>query len=112
MQKVGRVVEGVAHGDALNIAVQDGALAGQSVPHVHCHIIPRCRNDLPADEIYNRLESQDADVELQFQRQKQTRTKFPAPDGDDQRQPRSREDMEQEARQLAAHFKDSLLGRM
>lgn len=27
--------------EALNIAVQDGVAAGQSVPHVHVHILPR-----------------------------------------------------------------------
>lgn len=27
--------------DALNIAIQDGKDAGQSVPHVHVHILPR-----------------------------------------------------------------------
>lgn len=27
--------------EAMNIAVQDGAAAGQSVPHVHVHILPR-----------------------------------------------------------------------
>lgn len=27
--------------DALNIAIQDGKEAGQSVPHVHVHILPR-----------------------------------------------------------------------
>lgn len=26
---------------ALNIAIQDGAQSGQSVPHVHVHIVPR-----------------------------------------------------------------------
>ena len=31
-----------AHGaDGANIAVQDGADAGQSVPHVHVHVLPR-----------------------------------------------------------------------
>jgi bis(5'-adenosyl)-triphosphatase len=27
--------------EAVNIAVQDGSAAGQSVPHVHVHILPR-----------------------------------------------------------------------
>jgi bis(5'-adenosyl)-triphosphatase len=32
------------------------------VPHVHAHIIPRHRADLPEDEIYRLLESDDADI--------------------------------------------------
>jgi bis(5'-adenosyl)-triphosphatase len=29
------------YSEAMNIAVQDGSAAGQSVPHVHIHILPR-----------------------------------------------------------------------
>ena len=46
---------------AFNVAVQDGKAAGQSVPHVHVHILPRCssaagdyfseRNDDVYDEL-------------------------------------------------------------
>ena len=28
-----------------NVAVQDGACAGQSVPHVHVHVMPRTKGD-------------------------------------------------------------------
>jgi len=43
--------------DAFNVAVQDGAGAGQSVPHVHVHVLPRCQGDLEYnDEIYDMLE--------------------------------------------------------
>lgn len=30
---------------ALTITIQDGPLAGQTVPHVHIHIIPRYKDD-------------------------------------------------------------------
>lgn len=44
--------------DAFNVAVQDGAGAGQSVPHVHVHILPRYVGDLERnDDIYDQLES-------------------------------------------------------
>ena len=44
--------------DAFNVAVQDGTGAGQSVPHVHVHILPRYRGDLERnDDIYDKLES-------------------------------------------------------
>lgn len=45
------------HGsDSANVAVQDGLGAGQSVPHVHIHILPRQRGDLPEDAIYEAIE--------------------------------------------------------
>lgn len=33
--------------DGFNIGVNDGAAAGQTVPHLHIHLIPRYRGDLP-----------------------------------------------------------------
>jgi bis(5'-adenosyl)-triphosphatase len=47
---------------SFNIAIQDGPDAGQSVPHVHCHIIPRLRGDTKGDEIYDRLASEEGNV--------------------------------------------------
>ena len=42
---------------ASNVAVQDGKEAGQSVPHVHVHVLPRKGGDFAKnDEIYERLE--------------------------------------------------------
>ena len=38
---VSNVLEKYYSADALNIAIQDGKDAGQSVPHVHVHILPR-----------------------------------------------------------------------
>ena len=47
---------------ALNIAMQDGRDAGQSVPHVHFHILPRAPADFSNnDDIYDAIESFDAD---------------------------------------------------
>jgi diadenosine tetraphosphate (Ap4A) HIT family hydrolase len=31
--------------DAFTIGINDGAAAGQTVEHAHCHLIPRCRED-------------------------------------------------------------------
>ena len=40
-----------------NVAVQDGIAAGQSVPHVHVHILPRITNDfVNNDDIYEELD--------------------------------------------------------
>lgn len=42
VRSVQRVVEMFHGADAADLGVQDGKIAGQSVPHVHVHIIPRC----------------------------------------------------------------------
>jgi bis(5'-adenosyl)-triphosphatase len=42
---------------SFNVAVQDGKFAGQSVPHVHVHILPRISGDfVKNDDIYDSLE--------------------------------------------------------
>lgn len=33
--------------DGFNIGINDGPAAGQTVPHVHMHLIPRWRGDVP-----------------------------------------------------------------
>ena len=58
--------------DALNIAIQDGPEAGQLVPHLHTHIIPRYKTDGFGDSIYSKLESEDLEKEYkQFEVRKQ-----------------------------------------
>jgi len=44
-QKISVVLEKVFSTDSLTFAVQDGPAAGQTVFHVHVHIIPRVTND-------------------------------------------------------------------
>lgn len=76
---------------------QDGALAGQSVPHVHIHIIPRHAKDYePLDQIYRDLEK----VDLRPQEAKST---FVV-DADEDRKPRTREEMTAEAGMLTKLF--------
>ena len=95
------MVERVYGASSLNIAVQDGVEAGQSVPHVHAHIIPRKKADLDArggtDAVYDMLDGEEGDLGKQY---RQRRTRFPAVDNEERR-PRSMEDMEAEARMLA-----------
>jgi bis(5'-adenosyl)-triphosphatase len=46
------------HATAFNVAVQDGRAAGQSVPHVHVHILPRKAGDFERnDDVYDELEA-------------------------------------------------------
>ncbi|KAI8605716.1 HIT-like domain-containing protein [Dissophora ornata] len=53
-QRIGKIIEKEYGGSSLTIACQDGADAGQSVPHVHVHIIPRRLGDFANnDDIYN-----------------------------------------------------------
>jgi bis(5'-adenosyl)-triphosphatase len=116
VQLVSRMVERVYSASSLNIAIQDGEDAGQSVPHVHTHIIPRRKDDLKeqggTDAIYEMMESEDADLgKLHSEKDDRGRKggpetemdskgKFPAVDND-ARKPRSDEDMQREAEWLA-----------
>ncbi|KAF2475789.1 HIT-like protein [Lindgomyces ingoldianus] len=115
VQRVSRMVERVFKATSLNIAIQDGVDAGQSVPHVHAHIIPRKRADLEGfggtDAIYSMMEGEDGDLDRHFNERSgsdpstttngQGRGKFPAVDADESRTPRNEEEMEREAQWLA-----------
>ena len=41
--------------DGYNVAVQDGACAGQSVPHVHVHILPRSNDDFEDPDAVHKM---------------------------------------------------------
>ncbi|KAJ6064442.1 hypothetical protein N7499_013122 [Penicillium canescens] len=66
VRRVGRMVERVYGASSLNIAVQDGVHAGQSVPHVHAHVIPRKAADLDhfggTDAVYDLLDGEEGDL--------------------------------------------------
>jgi bis(5'-adenosyl)-triphosphatase len=108
------MVERVFAASSLNIAIQDGVDAGQSVPHVHAHIIPRKKDDLEhkggTDAIYDMMQSEEAHLGNQMREkekaaqvelaQDEKRGKFPAVDNDS-RKPRSDEEMQREAEWLA-----------
>jgi bis(5'-adenosyl)-triphosphatase len=102
------MVERVYGASSLNIAVQDGPEAGQSVAHVHAHIIPRKRADLDhrggMDAVYDLLDGEEGDLRRAFEEGKEgerrPRAKFPAVDNEG-RSPRSMEEMEAEAEMLA-----------
>lgn len=102
VQRVSRMVERVFAATSLNIAIQDGVDAGQSVPHVHAHIIPRKKDDLEAqggtDAIYQMMEGEEGDLGRQLGERE--RKRFPAVDNED-RNPRSEEEMVKEAEWFA-----------
>lgn len=56
-QRVGRVMEAHHGATACTYAMQDGRDAGQTVDHVHVHVLPRRRGDFARnDEIYDQLD--------------------------------------------------------
>lgn len=61
-QRVSRTLQRLYAAAAFNVAVQDGAEAGQSVPHVHVHVIPRRKGDYDArgggDRVYDDMDSE------------------------------------------------------
>ncbi|KAG5666717.1 hypothetical protein PVAND_014731 [Polypedilum vanderplanki] len=58
--KVSKVLDDYYGVESATITVQDGEHAGQTVKHVHCHVMPRKAGDfLNNDEIYLRLNEHD-----------------------------------------------------
>jgi len=88
--------------DAFNVAVQDGEGAGQSVPHVHVHILPRYNVDTEGDEIYNKLENW-----APRDGEKRIRPKLDVPD-DNQRRDRTEKEMADEAAIYKSLINESL----
>lgn len=95
-------IDGKAHAcpedGSFNIAIQDGKESGQTVPHVHCHVIPRPRHDTLGDEIYQMLQGEEGNVGgglHDVNRPKQL-GQFP-PHVDANRTPRTKEEMRREA---------------
>ncbi|XP_065264346.1 bis(5'-adenosyl)-triphosphatase [Emys orbicularis] len=59
-QMVGNVVEKHFCGTSLTISIQDGPEAGQTVKHVHVHVLPRKVGDFSRnDSVYDELERHD-----------------------------------------------------
>ena len=59
-QTISRVLEKVYGCSSLTVAIQDGPDAGQTVKHVHIHILPRKPGDFEKnDDVYEKLEKHD-----------------------------------------------------
>ena len=88
--KISPVLEKHYNAEALNIAMQDGKVAGQSVPHVHVHMLPRRPNDFKRnDDVYEHLDNQNLDRVIEEE---------------EERKPRTLEEMAQEAATLRTLF--------
>ncbi|XP_066528713.1 bis(5'-adenosyl)-triphosphatase [Hoplias malabaricus] len=63
-QRVASVVEQYFKASSLTIAIQDGPEAGQTVKHVHVHVLPRKAGDFERnDSIYDELQKHDKETE-------------------------------------------------
>ncbi|KAI5480587.1 bis(5'-adenosyl)-triphosphatase [Pseudohyphozyma bogoriensis] len=107
VHKVSRAIELEHKAGAMTIAIQDGAGAGQSVPHVHVHVIPRTTGDFePLDDIYPALEKVDI-AEQHALSQRAGRGGDGGGlkvDADEDRKPRSAEEMRTEAERFTKLF--------
>ncbi|OPJ81009.1 bis(5'-adenosyl)-triphosphatase [Patagioenas fasciata monilis] len=64
-QRVSNVVEKHFCSTSLTIAIQDGPEAGQTVKHVHVHILPRKAGDFSRnDDVYEELQRHDKEDSL------------------------------------------------
>ncbi|KAI0566519.1 bis(5'-adenosyl)-triphosphatase isoform X1 [Gracilaria domingensis] len=82
--------------EALTFALQDGPVAGQTVPHVHIHILPRRTGDFEINnDVYREIEKNDLSRKIKI-------------DAEEERKPRSLGEMAEEARTLRTLFRDSL----
>lgn len=99
------------HAEAFNVAVQDGEAAGQSVPHVHCHVIPRVTGDPGGgDKVHEWLEGEEGKV---GQHQKDAQGHKEAWAKDEDRKPRTKDVMEAEAKWLREEMaKDDTAGKL
>ncbi|XP_059626349.1 bifunctional bis(5'-adenosyl)-triphosphatase/adenylylsulfatase FHIT [Cornus florida] len=91
-QKVGSRLEYHHKASSLTLTIQDGPQAGQTVPHVHIHIIPRKGGDFEKnDEIYDAIDEKEKELKQKL-------------DLDKERKDRSPEEMCQEAHEYRLLF--------
>lgn len=115
VQKVGSVIERAYGADALTIACQDGKAAGQSVPHVHFHLLPRKlqgdRFQENNDQVYPALERSEGSLPRDLQSATGGKLSVDsAPikmDADEERKPRTMEEMVKEAEWLKTFFEQT-----
>lgn len=101
VQRVQKTLRRVYKATAFNVAVQDGKDAGQTVPHVHVHVIPRQAKDMDSkgggDRLYEMLEGDEGNIAKGLVEKEKKPTFKP----DSERTDRSKEEMEKEAAWLS-----------
>lgn len=98
VQKVQKTLKRLYKAEAFNVAIQDGEAAGQSVAHVHCHVIPR-RNGDPGegDKVHEWLEGEEGDVGGHMRQAESSKREKGEWVKDEDRKARGKEEMEREA---------------
>jgi bis(5'-adenosyl)-triphosphatase len=75
VHKIVPVLEKYYDCEASNIGIQDGEAAGQSVPHVHVHILPRKLGDFKRiDDVYGELANQHLNKVLRVEENRRQRS--------------------------------------
>mmetsp|Transcript_15180 Transcript_15180/g.26019 ORF Transcript_15180/g.26019 Transcript_15180/m.26019 type:complete len:156 (+) Transcript_15180:20-487(+) len=90
VQKVSKVLQKAYNASSLTIAIQDGPEAGQTVPHVHVHVLPRRPADFEKnDQVYDKIEDASKEMSKAL---------------DSERRDRTQEEMATEAAMLRTYF--------
>ena len=103
VRQVSSMIERVYKATSLNIAIQDGPDAGQSIPHLHVHVIPRSKSDLDdrggTDAIYDMMDGEEGNVGKHLKERAEGAKGWTGPDAEE-RKPRSEGEMREEADML------------
>lgn len=95
-QTIAKPLQKFFEAEGMTFAIQDGPVAGQSVPHVHVHILPRRTGDFERnDQVYEELDKSKLSRKVTM-------------DADKDRKPRSLNEMAQEAASLRPLYDASL----
>ena len=96
-QRVGAAMERHHKASSLTLTIQDGPDAGQTVPHVHVHVLPRKGNDfVPNDLVYDAIDTSSKEFVGSAAKR----------DLDEDRPPRTAKEMAEEAIEYRAYFTD------
>ncbi|XP_038695598.1 bifunctional bis(5'-adenosyl)-triphosphatase/adenylylsulfatase FHIT isoform X2 [Tripterygium wilfordii] len=91
-QKVGNRLEGFHKASSVTFTIQDGPQSGQTVPHVHIHILPRKGGDFEVNnEIYDAINEKEKELKKKL-------------DLDKERKDRSMDEMAEEANEYRSLF--------